>query len=137
MKEFSYLSLLKEYPTFAKFIKFGIVGFSGFIIDFGTTYLLKEKARIQKYVANACGFILAATSNYLLNRYWTFHSKDPDMVLQFGRFFIVSLIGLGFNTLILWTLVSKLRMHFYLSKLAAILLVMVWNFYINLAFTFS
>ena len=28
-----------------KFLKFCVVGFSGMLIDFGTTWLLKEKAR--------------------------------------------------------------------------------------------
>ena len=49
-----------------KFLKFCIVGSSGMIIDFGTTWLLKEKVKINKYLANSTGFILAATSNYLI-----------------------------------------------------------------------
>mgnify|MGYP001293249327 FL=1 len=62
-----------------KFLKFGIVGSSGMIMDFGTTWLLKEKVKINKYVANSTGFILAATSNYLLNRFWTFHSENTKV----------------------------------------------------------
>jgi len=48
-----------------KFIKFCAVGFSGMVIDFGTTWLLKERARVNKYIANSAGFVLAATSNYI------------------------------------------------------------------------
>ena len=47
----------------AKFIKFSVVGFSGLLIDFGTTWLLKERAGVQKYVANGIGFIIAASTN--------------------------------------------------------------------------
>jgi putative flippase GtrA len=58
----------------AKFIKFCIVGFSGVFVDFGITWLAKERLRANKYLANSIGFICAASSNYLLNRNWTFKS---------------------------------------------------------------
>lgn len=57
-----------------KFIKFCAVGGSGIIIDFGLTYMCKEMIKINRYLANAIGFITAATSNYVLNRIWTFES---------------------------------------------------------------
>ncbi len=123
-------------PVFAKFLKFGIVGFSGVFVDFGITYFLKEKLKVQQYLSNAIGFISASSTNYFLNRIWTFHSADPNITQQYGRFLFISLIGLGINTLILWMLVSKFKMNFYISKLMAIAVVTVWNFFANMAFTF-
>ena len=120
-----------------KFLKFGIVGASGVIIDFGFTYLFKEIFKIQKYLANAIGFIIAASSNYVFNRIWTFHSLNPEIGLEYSKFLFISLIGLGINTLILWMLVSKFNKNFYVSKLFAIAVVTVWNFFINLIFTFN
>jgi putative flippase GtrA len=120
-----------------KILKFGVVGMSGMIIDFSFTYLCKEILKIHKYISNAIGFTLAASWNYLFNRIWTFESHNPDIGFEFTRFFIVSLIGLGINTFILWLLVSKFKMHFYLSKLFAIGVVMVWNFVVNWLVTFT
>lgn len=122
---------------FLKILKFGVVGMSGMVIDFGSTYLCKEILKIHKYISNAIGFVLAASWNYAFNRIWTFESHNPHVAFEFFRFFIVSLIGLGLNTLILWFLVSKLKQHFYLSKLFAIAVVMVWNFVVNWLVTFS
>ncbi|MCX6233053.1 MAG: GtrA family protein [Bacteroidetes bacterium] len=119
-----------------KFLKFGIVGASGVLVDFGFTYLCKEILKIQKYIANAIGFTLAASSNYILNRIWTFHSQNPEIAIEYSKFLFISLIGLGINTLILWTLVSKFNKQFYISKLFAIAIVTVWNFFINMIFTF-
>lgn len=62
-----------------KFIKFGVVGFSGVAIDFGFTYLFKEKLKVQKFAANALGFMIAASSNYFFNRIWTFKSDNPEV----------------------------------------------------------
>jgi putative flippase GtrA len=120
-----------------KFIRFGLVGFSGIFVDFGTTFLLKEKIKLHKYISNSVGFFLATISNYLLNRYWTFQSQDPKAFEQFGKFFAIALIGLIFNNLIIYILNDKLKINFYVSKVFAILAVSLWNFFANYIYTFS
>ncbi len=120
-----------------KFLKFGVVGCSGMIIDFGTTYLCKELLKINKFISNGIGFILAATSNYFLNRTWTFESQSEDIGTQYVQFMIVSAIGLGINSLVLYLLNEKLKWNFYFSKLIAIGITTIWNFFANLLFTFK
>jgi putative flippase GtrA len=120
-----------------KFLKFGIVGFSGLFVDFGITYVCKEFLKIQKYIANSIGFTAAASTNYILNRVWTFQSKDPDIVIEYTEFLIISLIGLGINNFILWLIITKFKLNFYLSKLFAIGVVTVWNFLANYFITFA
>ncbi len=119
-----------------KFLKFCLVGFSGMIIDFGTTWLLKEKARINKYLANSTGFILAATSNYLLNRFWTFHSSNGRVATEYLSFVLISVVGLGINNIVIYVLTEKVRINFYLSKLFAVGVVTIWNFSMNYLITF-
>lgn len=120
-----------------KFVRFGIVGFSGIFVDFGVTYLFKEKFRISKYISNSAGFLMATISNYFLNRYWTFQSQDPKAFEQFGKFFAIALIGLIFNNLIIYILNDKLKINFYLSKVFAIAAVSLWNFFANYIYTFA
>ena len=124
-------------PFLLKFIKFAIVGFTGVFVDFGTTYICKEWLKIHKYVSNSIGFTLAATSNYFLNRIWTFKSQDPNIALEYGEFLLISLIGLGINNFILWIIHERLKQNFYLSKLFAIGVVTVWNFLANYYITFA
>jgi putative flippase GtrA len=120
-----------------KFIKFCIVGFSGMVIDFGTTWLLKEKVRVNKYIANSTGFILAATSNYIWNRFWTFHSENSRIATEYLSFILISLAGLVINNLLLYFFTDKMKLNFYLSKLIAIGFVTIWNFIMNYLITFS
>jgi putative flippase GtrA len=120
-----------------KFLKFGVVGFSGVAVDFSFTWLCKEKLKIQKYVSNAIGFTIAASSNWFLNRIWTFESHNPHVATEYITFLLISIIGLGINTLILWFLTDKMKINFYLSKLGAIAVVTVWNFIINYLITFA
>ena len=121
----------------SKFLKFGIVGCSGMIIDLGITYLCKEILRINKFISNGIGFILAATSNYFLNRIWTFNSQSEEIGVQYIQFMIVSTIGLAINSLSLYFFNEKLKWTFYLSKLVAIGITTIWNFFGNLLFTFA
>lgn len=121
----------------SKFLKFGIVGCSGMIIDLGITYLCKEILRINKFISNGIGFILAATSNYFLNRIWTFNSQTEEIGVQYIQFMIVSTIGLAINSLSLYFFNEKLKWNFYLSKLVAIAITTIWNFFGNLLFTFA
>lgn len=119
-----------------KFILFGIVGSSGIIVDFGVTALCKDVFKIQKFVSNGIGFTMAATSNYILNRFWTFQSTNPEVFLEFIKFFSVSLIGLAINTLVLYFTLKKFKWNFYFAKIIAIGVTMIWNFVANLLFTF-
>lgn len=119
-----------------KFFKYALVGFSGMLIDFGTTWTLKEKLGMYKYLANSLGFTAAVTNNYILNRIWTFHSDDPAILLQWSKFFTIALIGLGINNLIIYLLHDKLHIRFYLAKFFAIGMVILWNFTFNYFYTF-
>lgn len=120
-----------------KFLKFGVVGFSGVFVDFGITWVCREKIRLNQYLANSTGFMCAVVSNYLLNRMWTFESHDPSVALQFSKFLIASLIGLGLNNGIIYLLNERYRVNFYVAKLVATAAVTVWNFWANYTFTFT
>jgi putative flippase GtrA len=122
---------------FVKFFKFGIVGVSGVVVDFGVTWLLKEQLRLNKYIANSTGFACAVVSNYILNRIWTFHSADPNVGIQFAKFTVVALIGLGMNNAIIYFLTERKQVRFYAAKLVATGVVMLWNFGANYLFTFK
>ncbi len=119
-----------------QFIKFCIVGGSGVFVDFGITYLSKELLHLNKYVANSLGFLLAASTNYVLNRIWTFHNEDPDIASQYLRFLGIALIGLAINNLTIYLLNDRFKLNFYLSKLFAIGVVTFWNFFMNYLFNF-
>jgi putative flippase GtrA len=126
-----------DLPFILKFLKFCVVGFTGTIIDFGVTWLLKEKLKVNKYIANSCGFILAASSNYTLNRIWTFESHRQQIAAEYFSFVGISVAGLFINNLIVYIFADKLKWNFYLSKLFAICVVTLWNFGMNFIFTFK
>ena len=122
---------------FLKFLKFGVVGASGVVVDFGITWICREKLRLNQYLANSLGFALAVVNNYVLNRIWTFNSEDPAIATQFGKFLIAAMIGLAINNGIIYLLNERLGLRFYTSKLIATGVVTLWNFWANYTFTFQ
>lgn len=120
-----------------QFIKFCVVGGSGLVVDFSITYALKEWLKLNKYIANSVGFICAATSNYVLNRIWTFQSNDPQIARQYLIFIGIASIGLIINNATIYILNDKLHLNFYLSKLLAVCVVTMWNFLMNYFFNFA
>ncbi len=120
-----------------KVFKFAVVGFSAFVIDFGTTYLLKEKAKANKYLANTIAFILSASYNFTLNRLWTWGSQDNQILMQAFKFGCVMTTGLAIASGLIYVFTDRMKLNFYISKLLAVSVVMVWNFTMNNFVTFN
>lgn len=76
----------------SSFIKFVIVGLTGFIVDFSFAYLFINKLHIAKAPANMYSAEVAILFNFLLNNFWSF--KDKKIT---GGFFAYVLKFIGFN----------------------------------------
>ncbi len=126
-----------SYMIDARFLKFGLVGLSGMVIDFGVTWVCKEKLQFNKYISNSLGFCCAVINNFLLNRYWTFEATTLPIAGQFAKFVLVSATGLLINNILLYLLVKYFKTNFYFLKLIVIGLVFFWNYFANFLFTFN
>lgn len=111
------------------------------VVHFGVLFLCKEVLSINPYVANTIGFITAATTNYILNRIWTFRSHEKQVGVEYLKFILVSVVGLGINNGTLW-LTGRLLpswnddWRFYILWIVAVGVTTLWNFFGNLIFTF-
>ena len=107
------------------------------MLDLVVTWLLKEKLKLWKYLANSIGFISGVFFRYFFNRIWTFESDDPQIAVQFFKFLLIGLIGLGLVNGIVYLLHDRLKMNFYFSKIVAMIIFMFWNFSANYFWTFE
>lgn len=131
------LLLFLKQQDLKQFLKFCIVGTVGTAIDFSLLYLLVEFAHVWYLLAATISFIVAVINNYIFNKFWTFKDRDKDFLRQFGRFLVVSIIGLGLNVLILYVLVEFAGMWYILAKVLATGVVLIWNFFANKYWTFK
>lgn len=133
-----YLTALPFIVWFSKAIKFGLVGSLGLVVDFGITYLCKEKLRLNKFFANSLGFSFAVVQNYFLNRIWTFNNNDEHIALQFSKFLFVAIAGLVLNNLFLYIFLKYSEgKYFYVCKILVTGIVFIWNFLANSLYTFK
>jgi len=135
--------LAKRKKFYRQFVKFGIVGVGGTLIDLVIYNILALLFHYNIYFARTISFILAATNNYILNRRWTFKNKDKNIAKQYFQFFFISAIGLGLNLLIMHfaqNLVKNVQneiLKLNIPVVIAILIVLVWNFFANKYWTFK
>jgi putative flippase GtrA len=100
------VALLSRVGLSENFIRFGIVGTLGFCWDTGTVYALRSHTNL--YVAGTCGFLVAATANWAVNRLWTYrHHQHAAPHVQWAKFMTANAIGFVFNRGVYFTLVSK------------------------------
>lgn len=135
-----------------RFVKFATVGALGSVTDFSVFNGLVFLAALEPLLANSISFCAAVVQNFALNRRWTFpESQERDPRKQLSKFALVSVVGLGINTLVfhmmtlllepLWhTLISSPELALVIalnfSKLFAIGVVLFWNFAVNRFWTY-
>ena len=79
-----------------QFLKFGVVGGVGFVIDTASVYGLRTTFGI--YGAGLTAYIIAATGTWLMNRIWTFRGCGSASVLrQWAAFMAANFLGFLLN----------------------------------------
>ena len=113
-------------------LKFGVVGFLAFGIDYGLLMLLSQVVGIDPVISAAVSFCVSLVFNYLASMRFVFkHRDDMSRSREFVIFLILSAIGLGINELIMWIgvmLLGNSALAVTATKVFATAVVMVWNF---------
>jgi putative flippase GtrA len=147
------LALLERF----RYLKFGIVGASGTVINMivlflSQEYLFKfiEAPKDRLYLSLALAIFIATINNFTWNRLWTWadrmqgHAVLPAtqavpkprglIASQFLRYCVASWLGIALNYgLTLW---AAQFMHYLLGNLLSILVASVVNFVANDRWTF-
>lgn len=146
------MNLIKDPRERVKFIRFAIVGTLGSVVDFGVFNLLATLLKVPAIWASVVSFSLAVVNNFIWNRNWTYpETKDVALVRQLTQFAIVSVAGLIIRTPLfaliekpLINLSAKLIPDVFtptfvghnISLAIVILVVLLWNYFVNRKWTF-
>lgn len=119
----------KNTSLLRQIIRFGFVGGSAFVIDYGIMIFLTEVFEINYLVSSAVSFTVSVIYNYILSVKWVFDvSGNRSKTQDFAVFIVLSIIGLGINQLVMWLAVDILGIFYMISKIGATAIVMVYNF---------
>jgi putative flippase GtrA len=136
MNQASIVARITQRRGVRQFVKFGIVGASGFIVNLAVFTVLQRLTSFPFWFEFSVGFMVGGVSNYFLNRWWTFRSTG-HAAKQGAQFLFVSFLALLVGNLTGWVLETRLQYQhhhtvWFLSTLSGMLL----NFFANKYWTF-
>lgn len=123
-----------------QFVKFGIIGVSGTVIDLGILNLLifmtGHASGVWFPFFKGTSTLVAIVNSYVWNRKWTFKSQNDEKMIEFGKFFLTSVIGLGINVGVASFIVNVIPRpadilpHLWanIGAISAISVSLIWNF---------
>ena len=121
-----------------EFIKFGVVGGIGTLINIIILFLLTEKVGVYYLISAIFSFIVAMSGNFILNKIWTFKENVKlgigKKYLQFG---LVSVSALLVNLFFLYLFTEIFGIYYIISQILAIGIALIINFLGNKIWTFS
>jgi putative flippase GtrA len=118
-----------------QFLRFCTVGASGYVVNL-VVYAVLLHAGLHYAAAASVSFVVAAGSNYVWNRTWTFRAVEGGVLGQGARAFAVAGLALGANQLFLAVLVAADAGHL-VAQATAIVLVTPFSFVANRLWAFA
>lgn len=118
----------------ARFLKYGLVGGSGVVVQFGSFFLLWGRLA-SEHAATACAIATAAVSNYVINNLWTFrdraHSGVGNVMRGLGMFLLVSGTGAMINHALTFYYHEQFAAPLWLAMAGGIAISTAWNYFLN------
>jgi dolichol-phosphate mannosyltransferase len=132
------LEKFQERFPIGRFLKFGVVGFSGVFVDLGVFWILSNGFGLAAVTATILSAEVAVLNNFIWNDRWTFGDRSiqqpgiRSMVRRFLKFNVLCLLGIVLQGTLVGLMSNVAGVPAIGAKLLAIGLVMLWNFWINL-----
>jgi len=121
--------------------RFYTVGASGFIVNYMISLLLTGGVSDMWYLhANVVGIIASITTNFILNKTWTFGDRDfrvKKTISQYGKFAMFSSLGALVQLGMVYFLVDSNEISYPLALILAVMTAALGNFILNKKFTFK
>jgi putative flippase GtrA len=105
-----------------RFARFAVVGALATAVHTAVFTVAIELAHVEPVLANAIAFSLAVLVGYAFNRRWTFAAHGAANA-RLWRYVIAQLIGLAWNSVIMYAVVHGARWSPYLGLLLSLVLV--------------
>jgi dolichol-phosphate mannosyltransferase len=123
-----------------RFIRFGVVGFSGVFVDMAVLYLLSDPSTLALPLTRSkiISGEIAIFNNFLWNDAWTFADISMQQkgwkqrIKRFFKFNVICWAGLVLNVVVLNIVFNLLIPNRYIANLIAIAVATIWNFWVNL-----
>ncbi len=120
--------------------RFFTVGASGLGVNYLMSLVFASGFSDLWYLyANVIGIITSITSNFILNKYWTFEDRDfstKRTLEQYGKFAGFSSLGALLQLFMVFSLVEEYQVMYPIALVIAVLTAAFGNFVLNKKWTF-
>ena len=119
--------------------KYYAVGATGILVNLGLIYYLTEYVGLWYFLSYALAISVSITSNFILNKFWTFRDSidSQKIIVMYVKFVSVSLVGMAIQLGSVYVLVESLTVYYMLAALISICIAGAINFIINRRWTFG
>ena len=122
------ISILKN-EIFTQAVKYFIVGGFCTVLDFAMLFVLTHFGGLNYLISSIISFMAGTVLNYYLCTFWIFKIRlIENHYHEFLYYSIITGIGLGINTLLIWLFTELIGLYFMFSKLLATFVTYWWNF---------
>ena len=122
--------------NFNKLIAYGIIGLLGTLIHFTSLVFFVEIINLDPVLSSSIGFILTIIVSFILNKKFTFKVKTRSNSILFIKYTIVSFTGFFINSLIMYSTVHLLSIHYSIGQAIVVIVLPISNFLLNNYWTF-
>ncbi|MBU7004246.1 MAG: glycosyltransferase family 2 protein [Theionarchaea archaeon] len=125
--------------SFKTLVKFCIVGGIGVLLNLAILSLLVDYVGLWYMLAAVITFFIVAVNNFVWNKIWSFRDLRGGIRIitsQITKFVGSSLVALGINLSVLYTMVEFLGVWYILGQIVAICFAVVANFALNSLWVF-
>jgi dolichol-phosphate mannosyltransferase len=120
--------------------RFYTVGASGLVLNYFIIWLFSDWIDFWYLHANIVGIAFSMTSNFVLNKRWTFEDRDfsaRKFFMQYGKFVGFSSLGAMIQIGLVFYLVEGHQISYSLALIIAVLAGAFGNFSLNKRWTFN
>ena len=119
----------------SKFLRYGIVGVFGLVVDMGVFYILHKMLGVNYIISNIVSSTIAVIHNFILNSVFTFKVKDKRLK-RFVSFYMIALVGMAISSGLLAIMIDGFKMDSMIAKMISVFIVAIMQYFLNKKLTF-
>ena len=115
-----------------EFIRYFAASFIALAVDAGSLALMTSIFGVPYLISGGIAFTLGLITVYMLSIRWVFEVRHVRSVwAEFFIFLVIGAIGFCINEGVLWLLTGVFGLFYLVSKIASVLIVFTWNFFMR------
>lgn len=108
--------------------RYFFVGGTAAVVNILFLYVLTDIFHLYYLISNVLSFIFGLITNYVLSKRFIFKTDVGNKSLEFTVYGLIGVIGLVFDTGLLYLFTNFLGFYYMISKIFSTIIVFLWNF---------